>query len=131
MHYQNKLITNKTIKTMNVFQYASRCEQMFEMFLNDVGKERKTTFYGDLSIAEVYGARGVKETYRQVMHSWGNNLEFMCEWVVALNQKIWQHHDTNNDKLAKVYNELWRKADDYCRKHFKGEELSKYYAYID
>jgi hypothetical protein len=116
---------------MNVFQYASRCEQMFEMFLNDVGKERKTTFYADLSIAEVYGAKSVKDTYRQVMRSWGNNLEFMCEWVVALNQKIWQHYDTQDETLARVYDELWRKADDYCRKHFKGEELSEYYAYID
>jgi hypothetical protein len=64
------------------------------------------------------------------MRSWGSNLEFMCEWVVALNQKIWQHYDTNNE-LAKVYEELWMSADDYCRKHFKGEELSEYYAYID
>lgn len=116
---------------MNVFQYANRCEQMFEMFLNDVGKERKTTFYADLSIAEVYGVKSVKDTYRQVMRSWGKDLEFMCEWVVALNQKIWQHYDTQNESLARVYDELWRKADNYCRGHFKGEELSKYYAYID
>ena len=88
-------------------------------------------FFADLSIAECYGAKGVKDTYRQVMRSWGKNLDFMCEWVVCLNQKIWQHHDTNNYILAKVYDELWRKADDYCRNHFKGEELSKYYAYID
>jgi len=116
---------------MNVFQYASACELMFESFLNEVGKERKTTFFADLSIAECYGVKGVKDTYRQVMRSWGKNLDFMCEWVVCLNQKIWQHHDTNNYILAKVYDELWRKADDYCRNHFKGEELSKYYAYID
>ena len=116
---------------MNVFVYASRCEQMFEMFLNEVGKERKTTFFSDLSIAEVYDVKSIKDTYKQVMRSWGNNLEYMCEWVIALNQKIWQHHDTNNDNLAKVYDELWRKADDYCQNHFKGEELSEYYAYID
>lgn len=116
---------------MNVFVYANRCEQMFEMFLNEVGKERKTTFFSDLSIAEVYGVKSVKDTYKQVMRSWGNNLEFMCEWVVALNQKIWQHYDTQNETLARVYDELWRKADEYCRNHFKGEELSEYYAYID
>lgn len=116
---------------MNVFQYASRCEQMFEMFLNDVGKERKTTFYADLSIAECYGVYGVKDTYRRVMRSWGNNLEYMCEWVIALNQKIWQHYDTQNESLAQVYDELWRKADNYCREHFKGDDLSRYFAYID
>lgn len=115
---------------MNVFEYSARCERMFENFLNDVGKERKTTFFGDLSIAEYYGVSGVKDTYRRVMRSWGNNLEFMCEWVIALNQKIWQHYN-NNRELAKVYDELWRKADEWCIDHFKGEDLQRYYEYID
>lgn len=115
---------------MNVFRYASACELMFESFLNEVGKERKTTFFADLSIAECYGAKGVKDTYRRVMKEWGNNLEFMCEWVVCLNQKIWQHYE-KNEPLARVYDELWRKADNYCREHFKGDDLSQYYAYID
>lgn len=115
---------------MNVFQYASRCEQMFEMFLNDVGKERKTTLFSDLSIAECYGIDSVKKTYKEVMRSWGNNLEFMCEWVIALNQKIWQHYN-NNRELASVYDELWRKADEWCINHFKGEDLQRYYEYID
>jgi hypothetical protein len=104
---------------------------MFEMFLNEVGKERKTTFFADLSIAECYGVKGIKDTYRQVMRSWGKDLNYMCEWVVCLNQKIWQHHDTNNDNLAKVYDELWRKADEHCRKTFKGENLTEYLNYID
>ena len=127
---QDLKVKPKNNKSMNVFQYASRCEQMFEMFLNDVGKERKTTFYADLSIAECYGVTAVTDTYRRVMRSWGNDLEYMCEWVICLNQKIWQHYNSNQS-IAKVYDELWRRADAHCRKHFKGEELSKYYAYID
>ena len=115
---------------MNVFQYAMGMEQCFENFLQSVGKERKTTFFSDLSIAECYGINAVKETYRDVMNSWGDDLEFMCEWVISLNQKIWQHYNENRE-LAKVYDDLWRKADNYCREHFKGEELEKYYDYID
>ena len=115
---------------MTIFQYASACERAFENFLQSVGKERKTTFFSDLSIAECYGINAVKETYRDVMNSWGDDLEFMCEWVISLNQKIWQHYNENRE-LAKVYDDLWRKADNYCREHFKGEELEKYYDYID
>ena len=115
---------------MNVFTYAIQCEQQFENFLNSTGKQRKTTLFADLSIAECYGAPAVKETYNRVMEDWGDNLEFMCEWAVALNQKIWQHYD-NNQTLARVYDELWRKADEYCCKHFKDDELSAYYSYID
>ena len=115
---------------MNIFQYAMNMELCFENFLQSVGKKRKTTFFSDLSIAECYGTKAVKSTYRDVMSSWGDNLEFMCEWVICLNQKIWQHYN-NNEPLARVYNELWQKADEYCRTHFKGTELSEYYAYID
>lgn len=117
---------------MNVFEYSAKCEQMFENFLNDVDKECKTTFYSDLSIAEYYGVKSVEDTYRRVMKEWGSNLEFMCEWVLALNQKIWQHYyQTKNEQLARVYDELWRKADEWCINHFKGEDLQKYYEYID
>ena len=115
---------------MTIIQYAMGMEQCFENFLQSVGKQRKTTFFSDLSIAECYDIDSIKETYRDVMCSWGDNLEFMCEWVICLNQKICQHYE-NNEPLARVYDELWRKADDYCRKHFKGEELRKYYEYID
>ena len=116
---------------MQVFNYSARCEAMFEGFLNDVGKERKTTFYSDLSIAEyVDGANGVKDTYKRVVSHWKDDVEYMSEFVIALNQKIWQHYNKNYT-LAKVYDELWRKCDDFCREHFKGEELSYYYSYID
>ena len=55
---------------MNVFEYSARCERMFENFLNDVGKERKTTFFADLSIAECYGVKSVIDTYKNVMRSY-------------------------------------------------------------
>jgi hypothetical protein len=66
---------------MNIFEYASSCEYSFEQFLQSVGKERKTTFFSDLSIAECFGVEGVCDTYERVMESWGDDLEYMCEWV--------------------------------------------------
>ena len=116
---------------MNVFGYATRCEANFEAFLNSVGKTRKTTFFADLSIAEwCEGAKGVKDTYKRVIKEWKNDVVYMAEFVVALNQKIWMHYEQNRE-LAKVYNDLWIECDNFCREHFKGEELSYYYDYID
>lgn len=115
---------------MNVFAYASINEQYFEQFLETVGKERKTTFFADLSIAEWFGTNAVDDTYNRVMKSWGDDLEFMCEWVIALNQKIWQHHESNPE-LGRSYDELWRKADEYCMNHFKGDDLTAYLKYVD
>ena len=115
---------------MNIFEYAAANEMAFEQFLESVGKTRKTTFFSDLSIAEVYGSAEVKDTYRRVMQGWDKNLDFMCEWVIALNQKIWQHYKTNPE-LAQVYDDLWRKADQHCMDTFKGDKLSSYLNYVD
>ena len=115
---------------MNIFEYASKCEANFEYFLNSVGKERKTTFYADLSIAEWCGTNAVEDTYNRVMREWGDDLEFMCEWVIALNQKIWQLHETDKE-MAKLYDKLWRNADEYCMNHFKDNELTAYLNYVD
>ena len=115
---------------MNVFQYASSCEVMFENFLLSVGKERKTTFFSDISMAEWYGESAILDTYNNVMNVWKDDINFMCEWVIALNQKIWQHHKSN-PKLAELYDILWRKADNFCCENFKGEELTIYYNYTD
>ncbi len=115
---------------MNIFEYAEINEIEFEQFLESVGKTRKTTLFSDLSIAECFGVSEVVDTYKRVMEGWGNNLEFMCEWVIALNQKIWQHYKDDLE-LAQKYDELWRKADDHCRNTFKGERLTAYLNYID
>ena len=115
---------------MNVFEYASINEQHFEQFLESVGKERKTTFFADLSIAECYGVEAVCDTYKRVMDSWGDDLEFMCEWVIALNQKIWQHYESNQS-IGQVYDMLWRSADEHCMNHFKGDDLTAYLKYVD
>lgn len=115
---------------MNIFEYAAANEMAFEQFLESVGKTRKTTFFSDLSIAEVYGSAEVKDTYRRVMEGWKDSLDYMCEWVIALNQKIWQHYK-DNPGLAQVYDELWRKADQHCMKSFKGKDLTAYLNYVD
>ena len=115
---------------MNIFDYAAINEFRFEQFLESVGKTRKTTFFSDLTIAECYGVIEVVDTYKRVMEGWGNNLEFMCEWVIALNQKIWQHYK-DNPELAQKYDELWRRADDHCKTFFKGERLTAYLNYVD
>lgn len=115
---------------MNIFEYAAINEIEFEQFLESVGKTRKTTLFSDLSIAECFGVSEVADTYKRVMDDWGKSLDFMCEWVIALNQKIWQHYK-ENPELAQKYDELWRKADEHCRKAFKGKDLTAYLNYVD
>ena len=50
---------------------------------------------------------------------------------MVLNWKIWQHYESGNETLAKLYDSLWRKADEYAGENLKGEEASYYFKTID
>lgn len=115
----------------NIFAVAEYQQRVFSNILAENDKQTKTTFYKDLTLAElVGGAKGVRDTVKRVVASWQNDVEYMSEFVVALNHKIWQHYK-NNESLARVYDELWCKVDEDCREYFKGDDLNYYYKYID
>lgn len=90
-----------------------------------------TTFYEDFSIADRFGISAVKDTYKRGFET----AKFMgykelTEFVMALNWKIWEHHG-HNDVLAKLYNDLWAKADLYAQEYLYGEELDYFYRTTD
>lgn len=55
------------------------------------GRGPKTTFWQDFSIADMYGAEAVRDTYNRAFAEWRSNTEYLCEFVFCLNHKIWQH----------------------------------------
>lgn len=115
---------------MNVFEYAYRNELMFENVCNKIGYKRQTTFYSDLSIAELRGIDAVKETYNNIVKHWSNDVVYFSEFVLCLNWKINQHYK-NNPTLADDYNELFVKADKIACNTYKGEDLEYYLQTID
>lgn len=94
------------------------------------GYKPQTTIYTDFSIAEPFGADAVKDTYNRIFAEWKDNHVYLTEFVMALNWKIWEHHG-HNDELARLYNELWEKADQYAVNTLQGEELSYFYRTTD
>lgn len=105
-----------TIKTWNI-------EQM-------TGYKPITTFYEDFSIADIFGADAVRDTFNRAFEEWKTDYQYLTEFVMALNWKIWEHYETK-PKLAMVYNELWEQADLYASENLKGEELSYFYRTTD
>lgn len=90
-----------------------------------------TTFYLDFSIAEKFGVEGVIDTYKRGLQTAVSmGYKALTEFVMVLNWKIWEHYQTN-EPLAKVYNDLWKEADEYAMEHLKGNELSYYYKTTD
>ena len=111
--------------------YPASAEQWCRNMLASITDYKpKTTFFSDLSIAECFGVNAVKDTYKQVIKSWGKNIIYMTEFTMCLNHKIWQLNKIDRP-MAEVYDELWRKACDYVTSHFKGEDLSYYYRVTD
>ena len=94
------------------------------------GYETKTTFYGDFTIAERFGINAVKDTYKRAFEEWKTNVEYVTELVMVLNHKIWHHYKTNIE-LAKVYNELYDEANEWCWDNLKGEDLDYFYKTTD
>ena len=105
-------------------------QRAFEQTMKEWGKESTTTFMLDFSLADFFGTDGVKDTLNRAFKEWKNDVKYMAELVVVLNHKIWEHYETN-EPLARVYDKLWRETDNFCREHFKGEDLSYYFNFID
>lgn len=101
------------ITDLPVLKYAAIQQATFAANMRENGKEPKTTFYGDLSIAEFYGPKDVQETFQRAKTDWGGNVEYWTEFVICLNWKIWQWYK-KNDELAKLYNTLWEQADKFA-----------------
>ena len=90
----------------------------------------KTTFYTDFSIADNFGIKEIRDTYKRAFSSWKNDVEYVTELVMALNWKIWEWYEKDIE-VAKVYEELWQKADEWCLKHLKGKELRYFISAVD
>lgn len=98
-----------------------------QMIYEQSGYECKTTFWMDFSIADRFGIAAVKDTFNRAFAEWKNNYEYLCELVLVLNHKIWQKYQSNK-ALAAVYDELWRKADEYTVALTENdEEKARYY----
>jgi hypothetical protein len=87
------------------------------------GYEPHTTFYTDLSIADHFGTEAIEDTYKNVMKNWKEDAVFITEFCMALNWKIFEHYG-KNDTYAKLYDKLWRKCDEWCMTHLKGDDLA-------
>ena len=94
------------------------------------GYTQKTTFFEDFSIADNFGESAIRDTYKRAFNGWKNNIEYLTELVMVLNWKIWQWYE-KNEAIAKVYNELWEKADAWCCENLKGDDLAYYYRTTD
>lgn len=97
---------------------------------NMTGYKPITTFYEDFSIADAFGVDAIKDTYKRSFKDWKGNYKYLTELVMVLNWKIWEHYQ-HNDDYAKLYDKLWKEADEYAVNNLKDDELSYFYETTD
>lgn len=96
-----------------------------------MGEMAENTFFMDFSIADVFGANAVKDTYKRAFNEWKDNYKMLAALVVTLNHKIWQHYEAGNNELALVYDKLWKEADQYAYDTLKDEALEYFLEVTD
>lgn len=120
-----------TIK--EIMRHAAAQEAGFEGYLNECGQQRITTFYSDMTIAELSGGcKAVQESYNRIKKSWLSNYKYWTEFTMVLNLKIWQHNERDME-LARLYDKLWKEADGLFYKTYKNnnEALDHYFERTD
>ena len=89
------------------------------------------TFFMDFSIADAFGVNAIKDTFNRAFKEWKSDYKMLTALVITLNHKIWQHYEAKNDKLASLYDELWRKADQYACDTLKDNALQYFIEVTD
>lgn len=85
-----------------------------------------TTFYMDFSIADRFGRKAIKDTYKNAVRNAKTlGYKYLTELVMALNWKVFEHYD----KMwwyADLYRQLWEQLHAYALETLKGDELTYY-----
>lgn len=98
--------------------------------VEELGYTPITTFWEDFCIAEGFGMSAVKETFERCFEEWKHDYKYLTELVMVLNHKIWRWYE-RNERVARLYNELWKKADGYAMETLKGEEMDYFFRVTD
>lgn len=112
------------------------------MRLPNTDYECMTTFWEDFSIADKFGEKAIKDTFKRAFNEWKSDYKYLTELVMVLNHKIWLYFSLKEntksneeyekyDKYAKLYNDLWEQADAYACDNLKGNEADYFYRTTD
>lgn len=93
--------------------------------------EFKTTFWMDFTIADHFGANAVKDTFERAFKEWRNDVVYVTELSLVLNWKCWQHYEKGDEKLSRLYSDLYYEVNGWCYDNLKGADLEYYWRTTD
>ena len=88
-------------------------------------------FMQDFAIADMFGEKAVRDTYKRAKREWKKNPDYFASLIMTLNHRLWYHYENGREGYARLYDELWRDADDAKYRYFKGDALQGIIAFLD
>ena len=89
-----------------------------------------TTFWTDFSIADAFGPEAVQDTFNRAFAEWKSDVRYLTDLVVVLNHKIFQHFNGDRE-LSKLYDSLWKIADEYAMENLTGKDFEYFFNITD
>lgn len=89
------------------------------------------TWWSDFTIADAFGAKAIKDTYKRAFKEWKSDVTAMKELTLVLNWKCWEHYEKKHEDTSILYRDLYEECYSKCLDHFKGEELTAYWSFLD
>ena len=119
----------------NQFTYAAGIEKWCKDFYDGAsGNELDYTFCADFAIADWIGEDAVKETFKRVIKSWGNDYKAFTEIVLSINLLSWANDQlvkqgmTDREKWVEFYTDLYYDAkDEFYAKYDNDDEATEYF----
>lgn len=90
-----------------------------------------TTFWNDFTIADGFGPDAVLDTFGRAFGEWKSNHKYLTELVLVLNHKLWQHYELGDEAMARLYDNLWHRANNWGMENLKGDELEFFLWVLD
>lgn len=95
------------------------------------GYKMEYTWFMDFKIADAFGEKAIKDTYKRSFDNWKDNVTAMKELCFCLNIKCWDFYHLGNSKLSELYADLYHECYEKCLDHFKGDELHEFWEFLD
>ena len=76
------------------------------------GYQMTTTFWEDFSIAERFGIKAIKDTFRRAVKEWEDDPTYMAEVAIVTNTKCWMWYQQGKEALSRLYSDLYYKVRD-------------------
>ena len=109
----------------NILMRANAQDQAFKRWCQEIGQVYDSTWYMDLSIAEMFDKADIRKTVEDGIQNWKQSPKMVGQLMLAVGTKAAQHHSSNPD-LCEFYSDLYHEKLDEVYEMYKDDEPAQW-----